>query len=187
MKNILLFAMAALALTACKKDNDGGKTLDPMAKISIRPATQKSGVSTKATYLTPVEVVRQATDIVLVSPNYPDEPWVNAGISPEQKDLTTPKIMMWGMWVIENGEISRDFVEATNVILVTREGINYSKPISDTIAYIPNATLRAAEVKIKAAFAKEDFDEVYRLFDEAYRFTPINGKDWLALKKAGQN
>ena len=91
------------------------------------------------------------------------------------------------MWVINNGELTREFIESWDMILVTREDINGGKPISDTIAYIPNATLRTAETAIKAAFNAGNYDEVYRLVDEAYRFTPINGADWKALKENGTN
>ncbi|MEF9950901.1 MAG: hypothetical protein RR752_06940, partial [Mucinivorans sp.] len=126
-------------------------------------------------------------DIVMVSPHFPDEPWVNLGISDEQKDLTTPKIMLWGMWVIHENKLTLEFLESKDMILVTREGMKGNGKITDTLAYIPNAQLRAAEKSIKDAYTAGNYDEVYRLFDQAYQFTPINGKDWLALKAKGEN
>lgn len=191
MKNsiytVLLVAAAMAFLSSCEEKSGKNKLLDPMAKISIKPSKSPAGTASKAEYLSPVEVVRLTTDIVLISPIYPNEPYTNFGISDEQKDFTTPKIMMWGMWVIENNAISRDFIEAKDVIFVTRQNQDNTKPISDTLGYIPNATLRAAETAIKAAYAAEDYDKVYSLFDEAYRFTPINGADWLKLKAEGKN
>lgn len=190
MKNLMTIfcaAVSAVLFVSCEDKGGKSKLLDPMAKISIKPSKSPAGTASKAEYLSPVEVVRLTTDIVLISPIYPNEPYTNFGISDEQKDFTTPKIMMWGMWVIENNAISRDFIEAKDVIFVTRQNQDKTKPISDTLAYIPNATLRAAEIAIKAAYAAGDLDQVYDLFDKAYQFTPINGADWLKLKAEGRN
>lgn len=191
MKNsiytVLLVALAAVLFVSCEDKGGKSKLLDPMAKISIKPSKSPAGTASKAEYLSPVEVVRLTTDIVMVNSQFPNEPYMNYGIADEQKDLTTPKIMMWGMWVILNDELSPTFIEAKDVIFVTRQNQDNTKPISDTLGYISNATLRTAETAIKAAYAAGDLDQVYKLFDEAYRFTPINGADWLELKRQNKN
>lgn len=55
----------------------------------------------------------------------------------------------------------------------------------DTVAYIPNAVLNKARVEIMDAFAREDYEACYRLFDEAFVFVPTTGAKWRALKAAG--
>ncbi|MEF9950900.1 MAG: hypothetical protein RR551_08020 [Mucinivorans sp.] len=186
MKKLLIICFAALAtaaiFTSCKENK--GKVLDPLAKISIKPSSTPASVASKATYLSPVEVVKLTTDIAMKSKLAPKEPYINYGISDEQRDLTTPKLMMWGMWVIDKGALTPDFIEAAyDVVFVAREGGVMNKPIKDTLAYIPNATLRAAEKSIKTAFDRGDYNEVYKLFDEAYKFIPIDGAGWRALKE----
>ncbi|MEG1588627.1 MAG: hypothetical protein RR354_04770 [Mucinivorans sp.] len=189
MKKLLIICFAALAtaaiFTSCKESK--GKVLDPLAKISIRAAANAQATASKAPYFSPTEIVRQTTDLVFQSHDYPNEPYCNVGISEEQKDLATPKIMMWGEQIIRNDALNPFFIEAYDVVFVTREGLKGSGQITDTLAYIPNAQLRAAEKVIKAAYEAKDYQAVYKFFDEAYKFTPINGKDWLALKAAGKN
>ena len=44
---------------------------------------------------------------------------------------------------------------------------------NDTIAYIPDAVINTARPLIESAFADENYNEVYRLFNEAFTFIPI--------------
>lgn len=53
----------------------------------------------------------------------------------------------------------------------------------DTIGYVPNTVLFAAKKAVRDAFAKEDWEECMRLFEEAYTFIPITGAEWLELNE----
>ena len=45
---------------------------------------------------------------------------------------------------------------------------------NDTIAYVPNDVINTACPLIEAAYADENYTEVYRLFNEAFTFIPIS-------------
>ncbi|MGL5920008.1 MAG: hypothetical protein ACRCZQ_05865, partial [Bacteroidales bacterium] len=58
---------------------------------------------------------------------------------------------------------------------------------TDTIAYVPTKALKEVGAKVKAAFAKEDYEECRRLLQNEYIFKPIDAKGYKALKAAGLN
>lgn len=172
MKKILLLLTIALALlTGCEKDPvvDKGK-LDPNAMILIRPA---KGVQTRAQVagLTGLEVVEQALNIKWQSHwnsnvYYDDAKDVARTFMESQKDYETPALKMLGIDVITmEGDYYRDLTYAFNVVITD---VN-----NDTIAYIPDGVISAAKTKIEAAFNDENYTEVYRLFDEAFTFLPV--------------
>ena len=57
----------------------------------------------------------------------------------------------------------------------------------DTIGYIPNANFINAEIQIRQALADKDTASVYDLFQNAFKFFPITGTEWLELKKQNLN
>ncbi len=59
--------------------------------------------------------------------------------------------------------------------------------VMDTIAYVPNAQLIAAEPLVRAAFERGDYDECYRILEKAYSFIPITGGKWRKLKAENKN
>ncbi|MDO5665695.1 MAG: hypothetical protein Q4G63_10625 [Bacteroidia bacterium] len=172
MKKILFLLLTiAIAFASCdpKPEIDKGK-LDPNATITIRPA---KGVKVRATVkgLTALEVVQQATSIHYHS-HYFDNRYeetakdISRGFREDMKDFDTPALKMLGIDVIAaTGEYYRDLTYAKNVYIV-REG-------GDTIAYIPDEVINAARPLIEAAYEAENYTEVYRLFDTAFTFKPI--------------
>lgn len=56
----------------------------------------------------------------------------------------------------------------------------------DVFAYIPNKDMIATEQAIRKAWNAQDYEEVYRLFHEAYTFIPITHNEWLKLQENGQ-
>lgn len=181
---VLLLALAGLVFVSCEKDPKS-KLLDPNAKISIRPSNATlSSSQTKAEHLSALEIVKQTTDVAFHSPEYPEEAYVTRMFSEEQRDIVNLRLMMWGDDIIQNGKLVTVFIGGSDVLFITRE--EKWLPIKDTVGYIPNSTLRTVEVVIKAAYAAQDYEQVYKLFDEAYRFIPITGKEWRALKAQGK-
>lgn len=190
MKTIRLFALilsCMTLLTSCDKEVSTGQ-LDPNAMINIRPGSpifaQNSAKlrSINASHLSALEIVKQTTNLVFT---YEGDPWAR-GFSEPQRDTITPMLKMWGTDIIDfDGNYRAKFIESENCIL--QRIINADKPnmVIDTIAYIPNSTLRSAEARIKEAFAREDYTTCYQVFDSAFVFIPINGAEWEALKAAG--
>ena len=69
---------------------------------------------------------------------------------------------------------------------------DYSGPIInpttwDTIAYVPNAQLEAAEKLVRAAYERGEYDRCYQILEKAYTFIPITGAQWRKLKAENKN
>lgn len=174
MKKILFLLSAVFLFASCEKKTP--RTLDPTAMIKIREAKQGRSAGGQETP-TWEYVVRNADVLVLYNQKYADGAMYR-GFHEGQRDLENMALNMFGTDIItQHGELSDEFIGAKDVIFVNGD---------DTLAYIPNSTLRAAEVKIKNAYEAEDYDEVYRLFDDAYRAIPITGRDYKALKDEGR-
>lgn len=172
MKKILFLLIVSLAFASCdKKDLPEPKgKLNPNAMITIRPAKGVQLRST-ATNLTALEIVQNAVNIkwqshYLSSVYFADAKDIARTFIPQHKDLETPALKMWGTDIIsQEGEYYKDFIYGFNVVITDAN--------NDTIAHIPDATINDARPLIESAFAEQNYDEVYRLFNEAFTFLPI--------------
>lgn len=186
MKKILTFSLlfVALAFASCGKKEP--KLLDPNAVLSIRPAKGVQLRSNNPEHLSALEIVKQcnAMMVILHDTGRPSiRGWADA-----QKDLNPedPRLKMWGTDIITSwGTLEKDFIKARDVVFVIDRRSATSNRI-DTIAYIPNKTLIEAYNIIKPAYDRGDYETVYSVFDQAYRFIPITGQEWRALKEQGQ-
>ena len=174
MKKLILLLMTVALFASCDKKTP--KMLDPDATINIREAKQTRSAGQE----TPTWewVVRNAIDMRFYNSDI-NKNVLTRGIGDHQRDFDNMAIKMFGTDIItQQGELSLDFIGASDVVF-TAIG-------DDTCAYIPNATLREAEVKVIAAYNAGNYDEVYRLFDNAYRAVPTTGKAYRALKAEGK-
>jgi hypothetical protein len=172
MKKILFLLLTVALFVNCDpKDVPEPKgKLDPNAMITIRPA---KGVKLRSTItgLTALEVVEQAVNIKWQSNWFGNRYWEDAkDISrtfiEEHKDYEKPALLMWGTDIItQEGDFYKDFIYGYNVVITDNN--------NDTIAYIPDAVINTARPLIESAFADENYNEVYRLFNEAFTFIPI--------------
>lgn len=172
MKKIL-FLLVGLVLLSCDPEKDipdvKGK-FDPNAMIVIKPA---KGVQLRSTVsgLTALEVVQQTLNIKWQSHWFDNTYWddvkvIGRGFRDSQKDFNIPALKMLGIDIIDdNGVYYKDFIYGFNVVITDAN--------NDTIAYVPDAVINAARPLIEAAFADSNFTEVYRLFNEAFTFQPI--------------
>lgn len=186
----LLFLLSVIVLFGCEKETF---KLAPDAMISIRPAVGawKSPIqkvkADEPTYqhLSAMEIVKQSMGI-----SFQNEPiWgtqaVDRGFSESQRDTVSnpPCLKMYGADIIKaNGNYDPSFIEATDCVLLRT--VNNQR---DTVGYIPNSVLRAAEIEINAAFSAKDNEAVYRVFNEAFTFLPVTGEEWRALKANSEN
>ena len=187
-KTIFLLAIAAI-VASCEPNEPKAFSIKDTDMISIRPVASAANAPQKVkaddAHLSALEIVKQASSIQY---RHNGIKWERS-FNESQRDTvsTPPKLLMWATDVITlDGDLQAEFIEATDVLFVTFETIFSSAP-KDTVAYIPNSVLRAAETSIRAAYEAKDIDECYRLFNEAYTFTPITGAEWRALKANGQN
>lgn len=185
MKKVL-FLVVLVVLAACSKSDPGW---DGSSMVSLRPA---AGVKSDDGHLTAKQIVEQ-TFIMQSYNSEIGEGIIGMGFSPAQRDLVTPKLMLWSFAIINHkGLLVTEFIHAHDVVLrasVNHDIINTDLPydLGDTIAYVPNAVIKAAANSIKAAYNEKDYDAIHKLFDEAFTFIPISGKEYRELKKQGLN
>lgn len=165
----LLFLLIALAFFGCKKDPEPFK-LDPNAMILLRgdESTTKSLVNG----LTPLEIVENGVNIKIQSHYggniyYEDLQESTYTFSETQKDFSIPALKMWGTSIIsQEGEYYKDFTHGFNVYITDNN--------NDTIAQVADEVIINAKLLIEAAFDAEDYEEVYRIFNEAFTFQPLS-------------
>ena len=177
MKKIL-FLLVGLLLISCDPEKDIPDVkgqLDPNAMILLRPANGVQLRSTSIHGLTALQIVEQAVNIEWQSYWFDNIYWdedkhIARSFGEDQKDYQTPALKMKGYDIINivDGEpvFYKDFLYGHGVYITTGTGL-------DTLAYIPDSVLINARPLIEAAFADENYTEVYRLFNEAFTFLPI--------------
>lgn len=172
---ICAIALCAVALTSCKDDKKGGLRTDAM--LAIRPAEGVKAEAANPDHLSALEIVKQAGEIIA--------PIGRRGFASDQRDLVNVKLLMYSGDVVgQFGELVTGWIESRDIVIVRS---NWDLTIKDTIAYLPNAVVAKAEKDIKAAYALEDYEACYTLFDQAFRFVPITGEEWRALKAENKN
>ena len=199
MKKILFLALVAILFGCKSKDNEPAKPFSIKATdmISIKPASgvklkvksQSDSTIVDTIHLSALEIVKQSLGIsfIHVADN---SVWSRTFIKAQRDTIsTTPKLLMWATDVIGAddalqiaGTLIPDWIEATDVVFqrVLQAGVR------DTIAYIPNSTLRTAETSIRTAYANKDIETCYSIFNSAYTFIPITGAEWRVLKAKNQ-
>lgn len=190
MKKII-FALVALTLLACERQP---KTfiLEPSTVVKILPdltgwALSRSDSDTIAAsdssfvHLSPLEIVKETIGLSFQNPGLFGGAPTNRGFNSWQRDTLAepPFLKMFATDIINDSGLVPDFIESEDIIFfrVVNDQI-------DTVAYIPNAVIRAAEVAVKAAFEAQNYDSVYTLFNEAFTFLPVTGPEWRAIKAA---
>lgn len=174
MKKLLFILSVLFFAFACEPEDVSKGQLDPNAMITIRPA---KGVQLRSTVsgLTALEIVEQATTIHFKTHHfagqYEEVPKIAMyGFDAAQKDYETPALKMYGYHVIStDGEYYQTFTNAFDVYIVKVDNTNKS----DTLAYIPDVVINTARPLIEQAYEDENYTEVYRLFNEAFTFLPI--------------
>lgn len=196
MKKAILLLLIVAAFCACNKDNDTF-TVDPMAKIKLIPDLNAwntdalRSAQSDTTHLSAFEIVKQATAIQYYNKmgSDIDTTCTDRGFDEGQRDTLSsiPTLSMWATDIISSeGLYVPDFIESKNCILVHFDTTKpYGSP-RDTIAYIPNAVIRAAQIAIKEAYDIKDYVTVYKIFNEAFTFRPITGAEYRALKSTNQ-
>jgi len=190
MKNLIFVLLLIPALFSCSKDETDFKA-DPLATVLIKPAilesnTLRSGTS-DSTHLSALDIVKKTTALQY----YYIDSVLNQGVVKAERGFdklqrdtisSTPCLKMWATDIIlEDGKLEYAFIESKDCILLNFD-LKISGAKRDTIAYIPNAVLRAAETQIKALYAEKDYEAIYELFNDAYTFIPISGAEYKALK-----
>ena len=188
MEKIYYILIIAILATSCKVKNEPKEPfrLDPNATILLRPAkgvplkVKSLAPAAEPVHLTALEIVKQTETMCYTNIKQFGDQTVRRGFADAQRDFEIPALKMWGTDIIDqDGNYQTEFIESENIVLVT-------KGFTDTIAYIPNSVIKSARVAIKAAYDANNTEEVYKLFNTAFTFTPMTGAEWRALKDEGK-
>lgn len=172
MKKILSFLFIVGLIISCdpKPEIEPDNKIDPNAMILLKPA---KGVQLRSAVpnLTALEIVEQALNIKWKSywfgNQLKDEPLnISRGFGDHQKDYQIPALKMLGIDIIsQQGDYYRDFIYGYEVFITDAN--------NDSIAYVPDSVIANARILIEAAYNDGNYEEVYRLFNEAFTFLPI--------------
>ena len=169
----MLICAAAIATVACNKEN---KWRNGTLAINVR-----ENVATKADeHLTPAQIVRKAW--VIVWSNGRNARNITRGFNEEQRDTINNKLLMLSTDVISDiGELKDgdgDFINSQDIRIVDSTDV--------VIAYIPTTAVRKVRSSIIDAYNRNDYDEVYDIFNDAFVAVPISQSEYDALVERGE-
>ena len=205
---LLIFAAMTALFISCSKD-DNKSSYDPFRPVPIRAAAGTRAYI-QGNLLSGKQVVQQTWGM---KGRYPDGTPTQGGgklFTDVMRDTINPALKLLVKDVIGMSP-DRKSHKLGDVFLTLRDVVferglhiengdttfcGYAKDYSgvlkyahvmDTIAYVPNAQLIAAEPLVRAAFERGDYDECYRILEKAYTFIPITGAQWRKLKTENKN
>lgn len=189
MKKLVVILLSSLFVLSCTQEEViRDRSLDT---VKLRPDMSAwntpSAIGLRSApiteHLSPIQIVNLTTAMRLTYNGIEG----TRGFDTLQRDTVIPCLKMWATDIIDmDGNLHPDFIESYNCLLEIWETPSaFSR--KDTIGYIPNSVLRAAEAAIKAAYAANDDEEVYRLFNEAFTFRPVTGEEYRALMRDSLN
>lgn len=202
----IVAGLVAIALAGCwGKNKPSGKLLDKNAMLYINVTDGKTRAENpdlphNPEHLSPVELVKQAENMIFINSDNLEETMWLGGIIKEGEYLTTQgrkageyqyklvdqaKFVFWGDFIIgKHYKTNEPFLETH--FFTAKDLAIYNKD-GHIIGYIPQRVLKEAWKKIEKAFAEKDYDTVYKLFEEAYQAYPCTEEEWHELKAKGMN
>lgn len=200
-----MLALAMVALSSCHGDKPTNKLLDKDAMLYINVADGKTravnpDLPDNPAHLSPRELVAQAEYMIFInSDNLEETMWLGAIIEDgdylttqgrkageyQYKLVDQAKFVFWGDFIIGHNYktdepfLERHFFEAKDLAFYDKD--------EHIIGYIPQRVLMESWVKIETAFEAQDYDTVYKLFEETYQAYPCTEEEWHELKSKGMN
>ena len=106
---------------------------------------------------------------------------ISLGIKEEDKLYDTHTIRIYSNYIItQQGELMPDFIDGHDFIFYD------GRTPKEVVGYIPNAVMHEAGRKIKEAYKAGNYNEVYRLMQEAFVAYPLTDAEYKALKAEGK-
>ncbi|MGL5921122.1 MAG: hypothetical protein ACRCZQ_11580, partial [Bacteroidales bacterium] len=190
----LFLAAAIMLMASCSNDDD-----KDVKKKGLNPdetAIIKAGTSTRSIF-DGSESYQDSLNTVFEAENYSIS-YVRFGhtstgseLGESEVDRVNKRFTLRNIYVVHqisaNAPCELGFLPDMEELVFTNLWSAGNGWRTDTIAYVPTKVLKEVGAKIKAAFAKEDYEECRRLLQNEYIFKPIDAKGYKALKAAGLN
>lgn len=187
MKLAKLLSLAVafiIGISACDKKEDPKRILEPNTPILVHLRSAQS-LRAETTINTPTtrtieECMKRLNTLVFYPAGH--DHTVNLGISEENKLYDKHAIKVYSDYIInEKGELVSYFIDGHDFVFY-----DATTP-EEIVGYIPNSVMQEASRKIKAAYAAGNYEEVYRLLQDAFIAYPITDAGYQALKAEGNN
>lgn len=185
-KIIALAVAFIIGLSACNpKKNEPKKGLRQTTDLLVH--VKSSGArALRAEDGKPFKSARSVEDcmkrlnfLVFYEPKFTSE--TSLGIKEEDKLYDTHTIRIYSNYIIsQQGELVPAFIDGHDFIFYD------SRTPKEVVGYIPNAVMHEAGRKIKEAYKAGNYDEVYRLMQEAFVAYPLTDAEYKALKAEGK-
>lgn len=192
MRNLIigLMTIVIMVMVSCSSDDS------PNKQKGLNPydaAVVKAEMKTKSIIFDDLTNYQDSLDAIFTGDEYGftsvrlGYTHSGGGLTPEEVDKQKKEFRLRNMWVVDQMSDNAPYIlgqlpDTEELIFLRRNRDSF-----DTIAYIPTEMLISNGKKIKAAFAKEDYDECRRILQNEYKFKPIDAKGYEALKAAGLN
>lgn len=185
-KIIALAVAFIIGLSACNpKKNEPKKGLRQTTDLLVH--VKSSGVrALRAEDGKPFKSARSVEDcmkrlnvLVFYEPKFTSE--TSLGIKEEDKLYDTHTIRIYSNYIIsQQGELVPAFIDGHDFIFYD------ARHPEEVVGYIPNAVMHEAGRKIKEAYKAGNYDEVYRLMQEAFVAYPLTDAEYKTLKAEGK-
>lgn len=185
-KIVALAVAFIIGLSACNpKKNEPRKGLIPTTDLLVHVKSSEAR-ALRAEDGKPFKSARSVEDcmkrlnvLAFYLPNTTSE--ASLGIKEEDKMLDTHTIRIYNYYIItQQGELLPDFIDGHDFIFYD------GRTPKEVVGYIPNAVMHEAGRKIKEAYKAGNYNEVYRLMQEAFVAYPLTDAEYKALKAEGK-
>ena len=185
-KIIALAVAVLIGLSACNpKKDEPRKGLIPTTDLLVH--VKSSGArALRAEDGKPFKSARSVEDcmkrlntLLFYGPKSTGE--ISLGIKEEDKLYDTHTIRIYSNYIIsQQGELVPDFIDGHDFIFYD------GRTPKEVVGYIPNAVMHEAGRKIKEAYKAGNYNEVYRLMQEAFVAYPLTDAEYKTLKAEGK-
>lgn len=186
-----LVSLMTLVMVSCGDDSPKNR-LNPYDTAII-----KSEGKTKSVIFDDLTSYQDSIDAIFKGENFGytlvmlGHTYAGGGLNDDEVNKAKQEFTLRNEWVVYQKsdtapyEIGR-LADAEELIFL-RQYTDGHNLLFDTIAYIPSKQLIENGKKVKAAFAKEDYEACRRILQNEYKFKPIDAKGYERLKEAGLN
>lgn len=185
-----LLSMITLTVISCSDDSPKNR-LNPYDTAIIKSEAKTKSIifDDLTSYQDSIDAIFKGDDFGFTFIKFGRIHW--GGLNDDEVDKMSQEFTLRNEWVVyqksdtapyEVGQLA-DIEE----MIFLRQYTDGHNLLFDTIAYIPSKQLIENGKKVKAAFAKEDYEECRRVLQTEYKFKPIDAKGYERLKEAGLN